>query len=301
VRYPSVRVGDLDIQYELADYTSPCSETPPETFLLYHGYARNMEFWRTWVPLLAGDYRVLRMDARGCGGTTQPEDESTYSFGQLARDAIGLMDALGIDRVHWVGESSGGIVGLTAALNHPDRLKTLTLCDTPFKRSQNIQSTYTLGEGTRAAAFEKFGVGGWCRQTLSYRLDTRRASKALGEWYIREMDKTPVSVANAHPQLIAAGRQCEAGDHPNASRLCCEPRVRLQRQREPLVLTADHLARRADCHGGDFDVAADGGFALDEIEPGRIQFNCHDDVGLFGGTAIGGGKGFHRHGRLGQW
>jgi len=200
-----MKVGDLDIHYELADYTAPWRESPPETFLLYHGYARNMEFWRPWVPLLAGNYRVLRMDARGCGKTSRPADESTYTFEQLARDAIGLMDALGIDRVHWVGESSGGIVGLTAALNHPDRLKTLTLCDTPFKRSQNIQSTYTLGEGTRAAAFEKFGVGGWCRQTLSYRLDTRRASKALGEWYIRAMDKTPVSVANAMDRAVAAG------------------------------------------------------------------------------------------------
>ena len=203
--YPTIRVGDLDIQYELADYTTPWRGTPPETFLLYHGYARNMEFWRAWVPLLAGDYRVLRMDARGCGGTTQPKDESTYSFDRLARDAIGLIDALGIDRVHWVGESSGGIVGATAALDHPDRLATLTLCDTPFKRSTNIATTYTLGEGTRAAAFAKHGVGGWCRETLSYRLDTGRASQALCEWYIGEMDKTPVSVANAMDRAVAAG------------------------------------------------------------------------------------------------
>ena len=187
--YRTVRVGALDIHYDLADYTPPWSKNPAETFLLYHGYARNMSFWQPWVPLLAGDYRVLRFDARGCGGTTQPADESTYSFDRLAGDAIGLMDVLGIERVHWVGESSGGIVGLTAALRHPDRIKTLTLCDTPFKRSQHITTTYTLGEGTRAAAFAKHGVGGWCRQTLSYRLDTSRASPEMCEWYIDEMTR----------------------------------------------------------------------------------------------------------------
>ncbi len=203
--YNTARVGDIDIHYELTDYTPPWREAAPETFLLYHGYARNMLFWQAWMPLLAGEYRVLRFDARGCGQTTQPPQGHAYSFDQLAADAIGLMDVLGIDRVHWVGESSGGIVGMTAALNHPARLRTLTLCDTPFKRSKEIATTYTLGESTRAAAFDKFGVGGWCRQTLPYRIDVNHASPALCEWYIAQMDKTPKHVANGMDQAVASG------------------------------------------------------------------------------------------------
>lgn len=203
--YSKARIGDLDMHYELADYTPPWRTAPPETVLLYHGYARNMMFWQAWVPLLAADYRVLRLDARGCGQTSVPPAGSVYTFDQLANDAIGLMDALGIDRVHWVGESSGGIVGMTAALNHPQRLQTLTLCDTPFKRSSQIASTYTLGEKTRAAAFEKFGVGGWCRKTLPYRIDATRASPELCEWYIAQMDETPVHVANGMDKAVAAG------------------------------------------------------------------------------------------------
>jgi pimeloyl-ACP methyl ester carboxylesterase len=204
-RYRTVRVGDLDIHYDLADYTTPWRETPPETVLLYHGYARNMLFWRPWVPLLAADYRVLWFDARGCGETTKPAAGSKMIFPQLAADAVGLMDKLDIGRVHFVGESSGGIVGMMAALNHADRLSTLTLCDTPFKRSANIHATYTLGEATRAAAFEKHGVGGWCRQTLSYRIDTSKASSALQEWYIAQMDRTPVHCANAMDAAVAEG------------------------------------------------------------------------------------------------
>lgn len=204
-RYRVARIGDIDIHFDLADYTSPWSTTPPETFLLYHGYARNMLFWQPWVPLLAADYRVLRLDARGCGETTKPPPGSRMSFDQLAADAIGLMNELGIERVHWVGESSGGIVGMTAALAYPDRIATLTLCDTPFKRSSNIATTYTLGEASRAAAFDKYGVGGWCRKTLSYRLDTTRASPALCEWYIGQMDKTPKHVAVAMDKAVAEG------------------------------------------------------------------------------------------------
>lgn len=204
-QYDMMRVGDIDIHYELADYTPPWSATPAETFLLYHGYCRNMLFWQPWVPLLARDYRVLRFDARGCGETTRPPPGSRMSFAQLAGDAIGLMDALEIKRVHWVGESSGGIVGMTAALEYPDRIATLTLCDTPFKRSANIATTYTLGEADRAAAFDKYGVGGWCRKTLSYRIDTTKASPALCEWYIAQMDKTPKHVALAMDRAVAEG------------------------------------------------------------------------------------------------
>jgi len=203
--YNFARVGDIDIHYELADYTPPWQKTPAQTFLLYHGYARNMLFWQPWVPLLGTEYRVLRMDARGCGETTKPPAESVFSFEQLAGDAIGLMDALGIECVHWVGESSGGIVGLAAALAHPARLSSLTLCDTPFKRSATIASTYTLGEVDRASAFDKYGVDGWCRKTLSYRLDTTKASRGLCEWYIEQMGRTPKHVAVAMDKTVGQG------------------------------------------------------------------------------------------------
>jgi len=203
--YLHVDVGDLAIHYELADYTAPWRSTPADTVLLYHGYARNMLFWQQWVPLLADRYRVLRMDARGCGQTSVPPPGAIITFEQLAADAVGLMDALGIDKVHWVGESSGGIVGLAVALWHPERLHTLTVCDTPFKRPTDIAVTYTVGESDRAAAFAKYGVGGWCRKTLSYRIDTSRASPELCEWYIAQMDKTPLHIAIEMEKTIGRG------------------------------------------------------------------------------------------------
>ena len=54
-----IQVGDINMHYELADYTEPWSEAKPETFLLHSGYCRNMEFWRKWVPLLGLNYCAL--------------------------------------------------------------------------------------------------------------------------------------------------------------------------------------------------------------------------------------------------
>lgn len=203
--FSHVQVQDLQVQYELADYTAPWKKEPSETFLLHHGYARNMLFWQQWMPLLSRRYQVLRFDARGCGGTTRPPERVEFTLEQFADDAIRLMDTLKLNRVHWVGESSGGIIGLVVALRHPDRLHSLTVCDTPFKRPANIASTYMLGETDRAAAIEKYGVGGWCRRTLSYRLDTGKASEELCDWYCAQMDRTPKYIANALERMIGKG------------------------------------------------------------------------------------------------
>ena len=90
------------------------------------------------------DAAVLRFNSRGCGNTTPPVPGAPYTMDQLVGDAIGLLDKLGIERAHWVGESSGGIVGIATALAHPARLHTLTLCNTPFKVPDAVVETYRI-------------------------------------------------------------------------------------------------------------------------------------------------------------
>lgn len=191
------KVGDLTIHYELADYTDPWRKDTPETFLLYPGYCRNMEFWRAWVPLLGRDYRVLRLDARGYGETSKPPVGSTITGEMLAGDAIGLMDALNIERVHWVGESTGGAVGLIAAHRFADRLSSLTVFNTAAKMGSETTTTYSLDQPDQAAAIEKYGVAEWCRRTIRWRVDQEHAPEGIGEWIATEMAKTPTHVAVA--------------------------------------------------------------------------------------------------------
>lgn len=193
-----IHVDDLEIEYDLADYTEPWREGYSETVLLHHGYCRNMAFWQTWVPHLADQYRVLRISGRGCGGTTVPPAQSPYNLDRLVADAIGVLDRLAIDRVIWVGESSGGILGLATALAHPDRISALALCDTPFKIDHRVADAYNLGEPDYASTIRKHGFKAWCLETLGYRIDLAQASPALQDWYVEQMGSAPQHIAIAH-------------------------------------------------------------------------------------------------------
>ena len=194
-RYRTVRVAGVDLHYDLADYTDPWRSKTAETFLLYPGYCRNVEFWHAWVPLLARDYRVLRVDPVGYGYSTQPPVGFQYDAERTVRETLALMDHLGIDRVHWVGESTGGKIGMLASLLAPQRIASISACNTTAKTATQTVDTYALGEADQAAALQKYGVGEWCRRTLSYRVNTSKMPPELGEWWAREMDRVPRHLA----------------------------------------------------------------------------------------------------------
>jgi pimeloyl-ACP methyl ester carboxylesterase len=149
------------------------------------------------VPLLGRDYRVLRMDPRGYGDTSKPPPGSPITPDMLANDALGLMDALGIERVHWVGEATGGTIGLVAALSHPRRVASITLCNGFARMNEQNPTLYAIGEASQEAAILKYGVEEWCRRTLHYRMDLSRAPAGLAEWMAKEMARTPAYMAIA--------------------------------------------------------------------------------------------------------
>lgn len=187
--------GDVAICYDLADYTDAWRRDERETFLLYPGYCRTMAFWRAWVPLLGYDYRVLRVDPRGYGASSKPLPGAPISATDLVNDAIGVMDALGIARVHWVGEATGATLGLQAAADHPERIVSLTMCNGFAKQPEQTAGIYALGEQDQAAAIEKYGVAEWSRRTLHHRMDLKHAPPGLAEWMTAEMARTPSYVA----------------------------------------------------------------------------------------------------------
>lgn len=95
---------------------------------LSHSLASSRRMWKPQLPSLTTKYRVLNMDTRGHGGTEAPD--GPYSLDMLADDALGVLDALEIDQVHWVGLSMGGMIGQNLGLRAPDRLASLTLSNT---------------------------------------------------------------------------------------------------------------------------------------------------------------------------
>ncbi len=84
--------------------------------------------WDPQAAALSGEYRVLRFDHRGHGGSPAPP--GPYRIDDLAGDVLALLDELGIDRVSFVGASLGGAVGMVLALRAPERIERLVLACT---------------------------------------------------------------------------------------------------------------------------------------------------------------------------
>ncbi|WP_018699329.1 3-oxoadipate enol-lactonase [Amorphus coralli] len=95
--------------------------------VLSHGLATDLTMWDGLVPLLTQTHRVLRYDSRGHGESAATPGD--YTLEQLGADVIGLLDACGLEKVHFAGLSMGGMVGMGLALHHPDRLLSLAVCD----------------------------------------------------------------------------------------------------------------------------------------------------------------------------
>jgi 3-oxoadipate enol-lactonase len=197
---PTVRLDEgLSLHCAVDDYLWPW-ETPTPV-LMMHGFARNATFWNRWVPAIAESRRVYRPDLLGCGASDIPAPGYRFTPEKIAAEILAVFEAMSVERVHWVGESSGGIIGLLLAATHPERIASLALCNTPTRIPDEIKGIYALDQESTAAAIRAYGTGEWCRQTLGYRLDIEHASEALREWCIAEMDKT-------RPDIAAALHEC---------------------------------------------------------------------------------------------
>ena len=185
----------VSIHCAIDDYLWPWDDSTP--VLMMHGFARNASFWNRWVPAIAGTHRVYRPDLLGCGLSDQPPQAYRYTPATISAQIVAVLDALSLSRVHWIGESSGGLIGLLLAAAHPDRIASLVLCNTPSRIPDRIRRIYALDHADVGAAILAHGTGGWCRQTLGYRLDLEHASAALQDWVVREMDRTPPAIAAA--------------------------------------------------------------------------------------------------------
>jgi pimeloyl-ACP methyl ester carboxylesterase len=185
----------VSIHCAIDDYLWPWDDRTP--VLMMHGFARNASFWNRWVPAIAGTHRIYRPDLLGCGLSDQPPRAYHYTPDAIGAQIIAVLDSLSLSRVHWVGESSGGLIGLLLAAARPERIASLVLCNTPSRIPDRIRRIYALDRADAGAAILAHGTGAWCRQTLGYRLDMERADAALQDWVVEEMDRTPPAVAAA--------------------------------------------------------------------------------------------------------
>ena len=105
-------------------------EGPEEApvLVMANSLGTTLRMWDEGVPALRERFRLLRYDHRGHGGSPVPP--GLYTIEDLGRDALALLDGLGIERFSWCGLSIGGMVGMWLASEAPERVEGLVLCCT---------------------------------------------------------------------------------------------------------------------------------------------------------------------------
>ena len=166
----TTRVGDVDIAYEtFGDPSDPA-------LLLVMGLATQMIAWHEDFcgQLAERGFHVIRFDNRDVGRSSAMRDipvptvrqlalrskkAAGYTLSDMAGDAVGLLDHLGIERAHVVGASMGGMIAQTIAIEHPDRV--LSLCSIMSNTGARLSgqpklATYRVLLGTPPKERDKF-------------------------------------------------------------------------------------------------------------------------------------------------
>ncbi len=141
--------------------------------------ATDLSMWDDQVEAFASDYRILRYDTRGHGGSSAVP--GPYNLDALADDVVAIWDEIGIDRSHVVGLSIGAMTAVGLALRHAERLIRVVVANA---RPDNPPELRDARE-RRITTIERDGVSGlaeptverWCSNT--FRMSNPVAAKKL--------------------------------------------------------------------------------------------------------------------------
>jgi 3-oxoadipate enol-lactonase len=150
-----VKANGITINYEVD------GPTGAPWLVFSNSLATSLAMWEEQADALKFSFRVLRYDQRGHGATDAPAGR--YAFDTLLDDAIGLLDALSIEKAHFAGLSMGGATALGLAERHPGRFERIIVCDSPCQSTP--QSSQQWEE--RIAVAEKDGMAALIEPTIA--------------------------------------------------------------------------------------------------------------------------------------
>lgn len=122
----------------LASRTDGPAGAPHVTFS--HSLASDLRMWDPQVAALRDSYRILRFDTRGHGNSPVPP--APYSLDDLVGDVVALLDDAGVDQTHFVGLSMGGMIAQGLALEHPDRVASITVANSMAVLPEGAESMW---------------------------------------------------------------------------------------------------------------------------------------------------------------
>lgn len=191
----------------VASYCRPGSEsfhcqTPTNFSQIQHGFARHSSFWFKWIPVLSKTYRVIRRDARGHGYSSVPGKDYKYDIDTILDEIVDTLDQLGLEKVHYLGESTGGIWGEFLAARNPERLHSLTICSSPLYMPVAAQEMLAFGQPSWPEACRKLGSRGWGEALVSVVGADQMPDKAFLEWWLNEIAVASGEGLGDHAELL---------------------------------------------------------------------------------------------------
>jgi pimeloyl-ACP methyl ester carboxylesterase len=167
--------------------------------LFYSGFADPLEVAKSsgLAGALSGEFRLIFADHRGQGGSDKPREASAYALPTRVGDAVALLDALGIERAHFLGSSWGARLGFALGEHAPERVLSLVLCgNQPYVWDLESPTAHAVADAI--AASKREGMKGF--------VETFEA--ALGFRY-PEPDRTWTLEKNDPAALEAAWRSAQ--------------------------------------------------------------------------------------------
>jgi pimeloyl-ACP methyl ester carboxylesterase len=172
--------GAMDV-LTTADYIAAGAGLP---VVMMPGMEGSKEFWRDTVEALAVSYRAVACDL----AVRKPSMSSTMA--DYAAKTLGIMDSLGIDKAVIVGESMGGMITQEIALNHPERVLGIVLCNTVDSRDPDRWgfgfNMFTLATLVHQLAFMPFlteamrrSILGWVGRHRGFVMDPTPGNERL--------------------------------------------------------------------------------------------------------------------------
>ncbi|MCG8442801.1 MAG: 3-oxoadipate enol-lactonase [Caulobacterales bacterium] len=192
---------------------------PPDgpPLLLSHALGLTHEMWEPQTPALCERWRVVRYDSRGHGRSDAPA--GPYALERLGRDALAVMDAVGLSRSAFCGLSLGGMVGLWLAAHAPERVERLVASNTaahappPERWNERIDAIGAHGmaeivEGVLHAWFTpgfRERAAGEVERVRQMLLATSVEGYAATCAAVRDMDLRPALARITAPTLVIVG------------------------------------------------------------------------------------------------
>jgi aminoacrylate hydrolase len=248
---PSVQVRGEAFHYEIAG-SGP-------TLLLVTGLAGVASYWDPNIASLAQQYRVIRYDHRGTGGSVRTE--GSYSIEGLTDDLVGLLDALGEERVLFVGHSTGGAIGQVLAARHPGRIARMVL----YGAWATLCPQMALAMEMRLKLLKAYGPGMYHRASPVFLFPPRYLCEnwaGIEEGLVRNAEhSTTASILEARVKAVTAFDGRAYLPH-----IACPTLVLVARDDNLTPLESSETLARG-IPGAELQVLPYGGHAVSQCEP----------------------------------